>query len=80
MSPLTFGGAIQSSVFDVRTGEDVLVCNESLKAKVAYKTVPDDHIFMVVGKIVDFKVAEVVAGKKYKAPLAPRPGGKRNFL
>ncbi len=49
MRPSAFGGAVQSSVFDTTTGENVLVGIISSKAKIAYKTAPGEYIFMVVG-------------------------------
>jgi hypothetical protein len=74
MRPSAFGGAVQSSVFDTTTGENVLVGIISSKAKVAYKTAPGEHIFMVVGENADFMGAEVEAGKKYYALVTPRVG------
>lgn len=74
MRPSAFGGAVQSTVFDVTTGENILVGIVSSKAKVAHKTTPGEHIFMVVGESADFMGAEVEAGKKYYALVTPRVG------
>ena len=74
MRPSAFGGAVQSSVFDVATAENVLVGIISSMAKVAYKTAPGELIFMVVGESADFMGAEVEAGKKYYALVTPRVG------
>jgi len=74
MRPSSFGGAIQSSVFDVTTGENVLVGIVSSKAKVAYRTAPGEHLFMVVGESADFMGAEVEAGRNYYALVTPRVG------
>ena len=74
MRPSAFGGAIQSSVFDVTTEENVLVGIVSSKAKVAHKTAPGEHIFMVVGESADFMKAELEQGKMYYAIVTPRMG------
>ena len=74
MRPSMFGGAIQSSVFDVTTEENVLVGIVSAKSKVAYKTTPGDHLFMVVGESADFMKAQLGAGKTYYALVTPRMG------
>ena len=74
MRPSAFGGAIQSSVFDVTNGDNILVGIVSSKAKVAHKTAPGEHTFMVVGESADFMGAEVEAGKKYYALVTPRFG------
>jgi len=74
MRPSMFGGAIQSAVFDVTTEENVLVGIVSAKSKVAYKTIPGDHLFMVVGESADFMKAELGAGKTYYALVTPRMG------
>ena len=74
MRPSMFGGAIQSPVFDVSTEENVLVGIVSAKSKVAYRTTPGDHLFMVVGESADFMKAELGAGKTYYALVTPRMG------
>ena len=74
MRPSAFGGAVQSSVFDVTTGENILVGIVSSKAKVAHKSAPGQHTFMVVGESADFMGAELEAGKKYYALVTPRVG------
>jgi len=74
MRPSAFGGAVQSSVFDVTTEENILVGIVSSKAKVAYKKAPGEYTFMVVGESADFMEAEVEAGKKYYALVTPRMG------
>jgi hypothetical protein len=74
MRPSAFGGAIQSSVFDVTTDENVLIGIVSSKTKVAHKTAPGEYTFMVVGESADFMKAEVEAGKTYYALVTPRVG------
>ncbi|MGR9045419.1 MAG: hypothetical protein ACU83N_08990 [Gammaproteobacteria bacterium] len=79
MRPSSFGGAIQSSVFDVsqdgaHPAEDVLVGIVSANMKVLYETEPGDHLFMVVGENVDFMQAHLAPGRTYYAVVAPRMG------
>lgn len=74
MRPSVFGGAIQSSVFDVTTADNVLVGIVSSKTKVAYRVTAGDHLFMVVGESADFMKAELLAGKTYYALVTPRMG------
>ena len=74
MRPSAFGGAIQSSVFDV-TGEKLeFVGIVSAKTKVAYQLPPGDHHFMVIGENADFMGAAVEPGKIYYALVTPRMG------
>jgi hypothetical protein len=74
MRPSTLGYAIQSSVFDVTSGENKLVGIISAKKKLAYKTDPGEHLFMVVGESADFMKAKLEAGKTYYALVSPRMG------
>ncbi|MEW6068332.1 MAG: hypothetical protein AB1610_08590 [Nitrospirota bacterium] len=74
MRPSFFGGAIQSSVFDVTTQENILVGIVSSKRKIAYKTSPGEHLFMVIGESADFMKANLEAGKIYYALVTPRMG------
>lgn len=74
MRPSSFGGAIQSSVFDVTTEKNVFVGIVSSSAKVAYRTTPGVKTFMVVGESADFMKAELAAGKVYYALVTPRMG------
>lgn len=74
MRPSTLGFAIQSSVFDVTTEENVFVGIVASKAKVAYKTTSGEHLFMVVGESSDFMRAELEGGKTYYALVTPRMG------
>lgn len=74
MRPQTLGFAIQSTVFDISTDENMLVGIVSAKKKVAYKTKPGKHLFMVVGENADFMKADLDAGKTYYALVHPRMG------
>jgi len=74
MRPQTLGFAIQSTVFDISTDENKLVGIVSAKKKVAYKTKPGKHLFMVVGENADFMQADLDAGKTYYALVHPRIG------
>jgi len=72
--PSSLGGAIQSSVFDVTTSDNVLVGIVSHKSKVAYRVAPGEHLFMVIGESADFMKADLEAGKTYYALVTPRIG------
>jgi len=74
MRPSTLGFAIQSSVFDITTGDNKLVGIVSAKKKVAYKTKPGEHLFMVIGESADFMKANLEAGKTYYSLVTPRMG------
>lgn len=74
MRPSSLGGAIQSSVFDVTSSDNVLVGIVSHKTKVAYRVSPGEHLFMVVGESADFMKADLESGKTYYALVTPRIG------
>lgn len=79
MRPSTFGGAIQSSVFDLKHDknqlpEDKFVGIVSSTTKVRYEAEPGFHMFMVVGESADFMQANLEAGKTYYALVTPRMG------
>lgn len=74
MRPSAVGGAVQSSVFDVTTTENILVGIVSSKTKVAYRVSAGDHLFMVIGESADFMKAQLLAGKTYYALVTPRMG------
>lgn len=69
-----FGGAIQSSVFDVSTDETKFIGILSAGKKLAYTVEPGKHVFMVVSEAADFMEAEMVGGKTYYAMVTPRMG------
>ena len=74
MRPSGFGGAIQSTVFDATSPESKLVGIVSARTKIAYKTSPGEHLFMVIGESADFLKADLAAGKTYYALVTPRMG------
>ena len=74
MRPSVFGGAIQSTVFDVTSPANLLVGIVSARTKIAYKTSPGEHLFMVVSEAADFLKADLAAGKTYYALVTPRMG------
>ncbi len=74
MRPATLGFAIQSSVFDISTGDNKLVGIVSAKKKIAYRTNPGEHMFMVIGESADFMKADLEVGKTYYALVTPRMG------
>lgn len=74
LRPSSFGGAIQSSVYDTHEGEDTFIGIVSTKTKVAYEADPGDHLFMVVAENADFMIAHLDAGKTYYALVSPRMG------
>lgn len=69
-----FGSAFQATVFDVTGEETKFIGIVSHKFKVAYKTTPGKHMFMVVGENGDFMSADLEGGKTYFAMVIPRPG------
>lgn len=74
MRPSSFGGAIQSSVYDTREKADKFIGIVSSKTKIAYQADPGDHLFMVVAENADFMIAHLDAGKTYYALVSPRMG------
>jgi len=74
MRPSRFGGAVQSSVFDVTTEDNVLIGIVSSKTRVAYRTSPGRHLFMVIGESADFMAADLEGGKTYYVLVTPRMG------
>ncbi len=74
MRPSSLGGAVQSSVFDVTTSDNILVGIVSHKTKIAYSVSPGEHLFMVVGESADFMKADLESDKTYYALVTPRIG------
>ncbi|MCH8248629.1 MAG: hypothetical protein IH913_03370 [Proteobacteria bacterium] len=68
------GSAIQSSVFDVTSGEPEFVGIVSNDTKLAYTVSPGEHVFMVVSEAADFMQANLDAGKTYYSMVTPRMG------
>lgn len=70
MRPSMVGGAIQATLYD----ELAYVGTISSKTRIAYETVPGEHMFMVIGESADFMKADLLAGKTYYAAIIPRIG------
>ena len=70
MRPSSFGGAIQSTVFDGET----YISTVSANTRVAYQAEPGEHMFMVIGESADFMKATLNSNKTYYALVAPRVG------
>jgi hypothetical protein len=69
------GSAVQSSVFEVTDGSSpVLVGILAAKKKVAYRTTPGRHMFMIVGENADFLDSNLAPGKVYHVVTAMGPG------
>jgi hypothetical protein len=74
MRPSSFGGAVQSTVFDVTAGEPEFIGIVSSGAKVSLMVAPGKHVFMVVSEAADFLEADLAAGKTYYAVVSARFG------
>lgn len=74
MRPSGFGFAVQSSVFDVTSGQPEFVGIISAKTKLAYYAPPGKRTFMVVSESADFLGATLDPGKAYYALVTPRMG------
>jgi hypothetical protein len=74
MRPSSFGGAIQSSVYDTSAKGNKFIGIVSSKTKVAYLADPGEHLFMVIAEYADFMVAHLDAGKTYYTLVSPRIG------
>jgi hypothetical protein len=67
--------AIQSAVYETPDGQPGrLIGIVAAKKKVAYRTTPGDHLFMVIGESADFMVARLAPGRTYYALVTPRMG------
>lgn len=74
MRSSNLGGAIQSSVFEIKNGNPVLVGIISADTKISYQLDPGSHLFMVVGESADFMSAELESNKTYYVRVSPRMG------
>ena len=74
MRPSGMAYAIQSSLFEIVDEKPELVGIVAAKKKIAYKSKPGKHLFMVVGESADFMEADVEAGKVYLSVVRPRMG------
>ncbi|WP_144428356.1 hypothetical protein ABMY26_32530 [Azospirillum sp. HJ39] len=74
MRPSMFGGAIQSSVYDITSGKSEFIGIVSAGKKIAYETPAGKHRLMVVGESADFMDADLATDQVYYARIAPRFG------
>lgn len=74
MRPSMFGGAIQSSVYDITSGKSEFIGIVSAGKKLAYGTPAGKRRLMVVGESADFMDADFAADQIYYARIAPRFG------
>jgi hypothetical protein len=75
MRPSGAAFGIQSAVFEAPDGQPArLVGIVAAKKKVAFRTTPGDHMFMVIGESADFMQARLEPGKVYYALVTPRMG------
>lgn len=74
MRPSSLGFAVQSSVFDITSGEPEFIAIVSAKTKFAHNVDPGQHRFMVISESADFMDATLEEGKTYYALVTPRMG------
>ncbi|OOG46339.1 hypothetical protein B0E52_05095 [Rhodanobacter sp. C06] len=72
--PSSFGGAIQSTVYDVTGGKTAFGGVVSAKTEVSMVLPAGEHQLMVVGESADFMDATLAAGKTYYVLVEPRMG------
>ena len=63
MRPSGLGFAVQSSVFEIRNDEAVLVGIVAAKTRVAHQVAPGQYLFMTIGENADFMTAEVAPAR-----------------
>ena len=69
-----FGGAISASLYKVSDTDTEYLGIIAVGTKIALKTEPGEHMFMVVSEAADFMEAELEGGKTYYAMVTPRMG------
>jgi hypothetical protein len=74
MRPSLLGAAIASSVFELRSPDDVFVGHVPAKKKLVHHVAPGPVRFMVVSEAADFLQADLEAGKTYYVLVTPRVG------
>ena len=74
LRPSSFGGAIQSSVYDVTGGKTVFGGIVSSKTQVSMQLPAGDHLLMVIAENADFMNATLEPGKTYYVLVMPRIG------
>lgn len=70
----SFGGAVQSTVYDTTDGKTDFIGIISATKKMAHVTEPGKHQFMVIGENASFLEANMLPGKTYYARVSPRMG------
>ncbi len=70
MRPTSFGGAIQSTIYD----GDKYIGTVSANTRVCYQSEPGNHMFMVVGESADFLKADLLPNRTYYVNVQPRMG------
>lgn len=68
------GIAVQAGVFEVEGDNMTLAGIVAAKARVAYRTNPGKHLFMVIGENAGYMSAELLPNKIYYAYVVPRMG------
>jgi len=68
------GSAINSSIYDVSSGEVKYLGIMANATKVVYEVEPGVHKFMVVSEAADFLEANLEGGKTYYSMVTPRMG------
>jgi hypothetical protein len=74
MRPSSLGYAIQSSVFEVKDEDLLLIGIVAAKTKVTYQLDPGKHLFMLIGESADYMTVDLLPGKTYYALITPRFG------
>ena len=74
MRSSSFGGAIQSTLFDISDDETKFIGILSTGKKIAYTVDPGKRVFMVVSEAADFMEANLDGGKTYYAMVTARFG------
>ena len=77
MRTSSFGGAISAALFDVTDDQTRYIGISTVGTRIAVKTTPGKHRYMVVSEAADFMEAELVGGKTYYAMVTPRMGAWR---
>lgn len=68
------GSAINASLYDVTDEQTKYLGIISNGTKIAYRTAPGKHTFMVVSEAADFMEADLLPGKTYYSIVTPRMG------
>ena len=74
MRPSGLGYAVQSSVFEVKDNQALLVGIVAAKTKVAHQATPGKHLFMAIGESADYMEADLLPDRTYYVQVSPRMG------